>query len=112
MRTANPVVSNRERVSIPEQPASKLLQVSAALLPTGVTAPNPVTTTRHGSDIGAHYRGSPWAEVSLRGPSAGITRVLLSRRVLSRPQQCHDSVVQADRLDVWADAPDQARQNF
>ena len=58
MRTLNWVGSNREMVSMPEQPASRLAQASGALLPTGVTAPRPVTTTRRGSAIRAHCGGS------------------------------------------------------
>src|ERR671933_1833602 len=54
MRTPNPDASNSEIVSMPEQPASRLAQVSGTLVPTGVTAPRPVTTTRRGSGIQAH----------------------------------------------------------
>src|SRR5262245_17768042 len=99
MRTSKPLASKSVRVSMPEHPATRLLQDSATLLPTGVTAPIPVTTTRRrprGSAIGLHYRGSR--------ELPGIE--LLSARLLAWAEQRNHGVVQADRLDVAADAPD------
>src|SRR5207302_10256267 len=132
-RTSKPDASNREMVSIPEQPDNKLLQDSAALLPTGVTAPRPVTTTRRGSDIAlivAESRESrvtshesrghlvlhvAWRKPRLaaRDPRLAAERPrLLARCFVPRSEQCDNGVVQTDRLDVAADATDQARQNF
>src|SRR4051812_36469791 len=45
-RTGNPSASNARIQSIPLSPATAARQVSGAVLPTGVIAPRPVTTTR------------------------------------------------------------------
>src|SRR5215467_11419893 len=49
MRVSNPVASNRVMGPMPERPSRRACQNSSAVLPTGVTAPTPVITTRRWS---------------------------------------------------------------
>ena len=44
-RTGNPLASNERIQSMPLRPATAASQVDGASLPSGVTAPSPVTTT-------------------------------------------------------------------
>src|SRR5438105_4829569 len=101
--TPKALVSNRVRVSMPEQPASRFDHASGTLLPTGVTAPRPVTTTRRGSGIPDHCD---------RRRASGRARLFARGRLFSWAQERNDRVIEADRLDIAADAPNQARQHL
>src|SRR5207249_10520714 len=96
-------VSNRDRVSMPEHPTSRFDHASGTLLPTGETAPRPVTTTRRGSGIPGHCG---------RKRASGRARLFARGRLFSGAQERNDRVIEADGLNIAADAPNQARQHL
>src|SRR5881392_1481633 len=84
---------------MPDRPATNACQVSATVLPTGVTAPRPVITTRFdGGGDALTGPSCPWCSVC--GANAS-------------PLQPGDlGVAETERADVAADPLDQAGQHL
>src|SRR5262245_58635449 len=71
IRTGNELASNDRIQSTPLRPATSAVHVPSIVVPTGVTAPTPVTTTLRTDDL--TMRGCPWFHrlQSTHGPYGG-----------------------------------------
>src|SRR4051812_17572670 len=81
MRTGRPSASNARIQSIPLSPATAARQVSGAVFPTGVSAPNPVTATRR---IAWSLKGGRLAPAAHHEPDLGtLLQALIRARALT-----------------------------